>query len=60
NILICEFTNPVHSSVTPKLSEFLAKQGVHWNVFKSAHRPISEPHNRQGTPLLAERNERQA
>jgi hypothetical protein len=49
----CEFTNIVHSSSTPELLESLAKQGIPWEVFKAARKPVSEAHNRQETPLFA-------
>jgi hypothetical protein len=56
----CEFTNTVHSSATPELLEFLAGQGIPWEVFKAARMPISEAHNRQETPLFAKGIERHA
>jgi len=56
----CEFTNTVHSSGTPQLLEFLARQGIPWEVFKAARKPISEAHNRQETPLYAKSIERHA
>ena len=56
----CEFTNMVHSSATPELEEFLGKQGIPWDVFRSARRPVSEAHNRQETPLFARSIERHA
>jgi len=56
----CEFTNTVHSSATPELLEFLARQGIPWEVFKAARKPISEAHNRQETPLFAKSIERHA
>jgi hypothetical protein len=54
----CEFTNTVHSSATPELLDFLAKQGIPFDVFKSGRKPISEAHNRQETPLFAKSIER--
>jgi hypothetical protein len=42
----CEFTSTVHSSATPELEDFLGKQGIPWEVFKAARKPISEAHNR--------------
>jgi hypothetical protein len=54
----CEFTNLVHSTSTPELLEFLAKQGIPWEVFKAARKPVSEAHNRQETPLFAKSIER--
>jgi hypothetical protein len=56
----CEFTNTVHSSATPELEEFLGKQGIPWEVFKAARKPVSEAHNRQETPLFAKSIERHA
>jgi hypothetical protein len=56
----CEFTNTVHSSATPELQDFLAKQGIPWEVFKSARKPVSEAHNRQETPFFAKSIERHA
>ena len=56
----CEFTNTVHSTSTPELMEFLAKQGIPWEVFKASRKPISEAHNRQETPQFAKSIERHA
>jgi len=56
----CEFTNSVHSSATPELEDFLGKQGIPWEVFQAARKPISEAHNRQETPLFAKSIERHA
>lgn len=56
----CEFTNTVHSSATAELLDLLAKQGIPWDVFKSARKPISEAHNRQETPFFAKSIERHA
>ncbi len=56
----CEFTNTVRSSATPELLEFLGKQGIPWEVFQAARKPISEAHNRQETPLFAKSIERHA
>jgi len=56
----CEFTNTVHSTSTPDLMEFLAKQGIPWEVFKAARKPVSEALNRQETPLFAKSIERYA
>src|SRR5262245_11220922 len=56
----CEFTNTVHSSATPELLEFLAKQGIPFDVFRTGRRPTSEAHNRQETPLFAKSIERHA
>lgn len=56
----CRFTNTVHSSATPELRQFLARQGIPWEVFKTARVPVSEAHNRQETPLFAQSIERHA
>ncbi len=56
----CEFTNTVHSIATAELLDSLAKQGIPWDVFKSARKPVSEAHNRQETPLFAKSIERHA
>ena len=56
----CEFTNTVHSSAPPEMLEFLAKQGLAFDVFSAARRPNSEAHNRQETPLFAKSIERHA
>ncbi len=56
----CEFTNTVQSSATPELLDFLGKQVIPWEVFKTARKPISEARNRQETPLFAKSIERHA
>jgi hypothetical protein len=56
----CQFTNTVHSSATPELLDFLGKQGIPLDVFRTARRPMSEAHNRQETPLFAKSIERHA
>ena len=56
----CEFTNTVHSFATPELLDFLGKQGMPWEVFQAARKPISEAHNRQETPGFAKSIERHA
>lgn len=56
----CEFTNRVHSSATPELMDFLGKQGIPWEVFQAARKPVSEAHNRQETPFFAKSIERHA
>jgi hypothetical protein len=56
----CEFTNTVHSSATPELIDFLGQQGIPFDVFRNARRPVAEAHNRQETPLFAKSIERHA
>src|SRR6202035_553383 len=60
NDKMCKFTNTVHSSATPELMDFLGKQGIPWEVFQAARKPVSEAHNRQETPLFAKSIERHA
>jgi len=47
----CEFTNTVPSFATPELMDFLGKQGIPREVFRTARKPMSEAHNRQETPF---------
>jgi len=56
----CQFTNTVRTSATAELLDFLAKQGIPLEVYKSARKPISEAHNKQETPLFAKSIERHA
>jgi hypothetical protein len=56
----CEFTNVVQSFFTPGLLDSLAQQGIPWEVFQAARKPVSEAHNRQETPLFAKSIERHA
>jgi hypothetical protein len=56
----CEFTNTVRSTGTPGLMETLAHQGIPWEVFRAARKPVSEAHNRQETPLFAKSIEKHA
>jgi hypothetical protein len=56
----CEFTNHVRSRATPEFLDFLARQGVPFEVFRTARAPISTAHNRQETPFFAASIERHA
>jgi hypothetical protein len=56
----CEFTNTVQSCATPELLDFLGKQGIPLDVFRSARKPVSEAHNEQETPMFAKSIERHA
>jgi len=56
----CEFVNTVRSSATPQLLDFLARQGIPLDVFRTARQPMSVAHNRQETPLFAKSIERHA
>ena len=50
----------MRQSNTPELLDFLARQGIPFDVFRTARRPMSEAHNRQETPLFAMSIERHA
>jgi hypothetical protein len=56
----CEFTNKVRSRATEEFLDFLARQGVPFEVFRTAREPISTAHNRQETPFFAASIERYA
>jgi hypothetical protein len=56
----CEFTNRVRSRATPEFLDFLNRQGVPFEVFRTAREPISTAHNRQETPFFAASIERHA
>jgi hypothetical protein len=56
----CEFTNTVQSCATPELLDFLGRQGIPLDVFRSARKPISVAHNQQETPMFAKSIERNA
>jgi hypothetical protein len=56
----CEFTNRVRSRATPEFLDFLNRQGVPFEVFRTAREPISTAHNRQETPFFAASIERYA
>ncbi|HEX4164531.1 MAG TPA: hypothetical protein VHZ55_03585 [Bryobacteraceae bacterium] len=54
----CEFTNLVRSSATPEFLEFLHRQGIPFEIFRSGRKPISAAHNRQESPWFAKNIER--
>jgi hypothetical protein len=56
----CEFTNLVHTSATPELLDFLGKQGIPYDIFREARKPMSVAHNREETPGFAKSIERHA
>ena len=56
----CEFTNLVCNSATPELLDFLDRQGIPWEAFLAARKPVSETHHRQETPRFAKSIERHA
>ena len=56
----CEFTNHVRSRATPEFWDFLARQGIPFEVFRTQREPISVAHNKQETPFFAASIERHA
>jgi hypothetical protein len=56
----CEFTNHVRTRATEEFWDFLARQGVPFEVFRTQREPISTAHNRQETPFFASSIERHA
>jgi hypothetical protein len=56
----CEFTNTVRSFTTPEFMDFLGKQGIPFEIFQTARKPMSEAHNRLETPHYARSIERHA
>lgn len=56
----CEFTNTVQSFTTPEFLDFLGQQGIPFEVFQTARRPMTEGHNRVETPHYAKSIERHA
>jgi len=56
----CELTNHVRSRTTPEFWDFLARQGIPFEVFRAQREPISTAHNRQETPFFAASLERHA
>jgi hypothetical protein len=56
----CEFTNHVRSRTTEEFWDFLARQGIPFEIFRTQREPISTAHNRQETPFFAASIERYA
>jgi hypothetical protein len=56
----CEFTNRVRSRATDEFWDFLARQGIPFEVFRTQREPMSTAHNRQETPFFAASIERHA
>jgi hypothetical protein len=56
----CEFTNHFRSSATPEFRDFLARQGIPFDVFAAQRQPMSIAHNKQETPFFAASIERHA
>jgi hypothetical protein len=54
----CEFTNHVRSRATEEFDEFLASQGIPFDVFRVQRQPMSIAHNKQETPFFAASIER--
>jgi len=49
----CELTNHVRSRATDEFLDFLARQGIPFEVFCAQRQPMSTAHNRQETPFFA-------
>jgi hypothetical protein len=58
--MTCELTNSVQSSATPELLEFLAKQGLPFDAFRTSRQASTIAHNLQETPRFAKSIERHA
>jgi hypothetical protein len=56
----CEFTNHVRSRAPDELWDFLARQGIPFEVFRTQRQPMSIAHNKQETPFFASSIERHA
>lgn len=56
----CEFTNHVRSRATDEFLDFLARQGIPFEVFRAQRQPMSIAHNKQETPFFAASIERHA
>ncbi|HEY5760545.1 MAG TPA: hypothetical protein VIU34_32190 [Steroidobacter sp.] len=56
----CEFTNRVRTRPTEQFWDYLARQGIPFEVFRTQRAPISIAHNQQETPFFAASIERYA
>jgi hypothetical protein len=56
----CEFTNRVRTYATEDLLNFLARQGIPFDLFRAQRQPASIAHNQGETPLFAASIERAA
>jgi len=56
----CEFTNHVRTRATDEFWDFLARQGIPFDVFRAQRQPMSIAHNKQETPFFAASIERHA
>lgn len=56
----CEFTNRVRSRATEGFLDYLARQGIPFDVFRALRQPMSIAHNKQETPFFAASIERHA
>ena len=56
----CEFTNRVRTRPTEQFWDYLARQGIPFEVFRAQRAPISIAHNQQETPFFAASIERHA
>ncbi len=56
----CTFTNHVRSRATQEFLDYLARQGIPFELFRDQRRPISTAHNKQETEFFAASIERHA
>jgi hypothetical protein len=56
----CEFTNRVLTRATDEFWDFLARQGIPFEVFRAQRQPMTIAHNKQETPFFAASIERHA
>ncbi|MGO4221730.1 DUF2955 domain-containing protein [Lysobacter sp. TAF61] len=56
----CTFTNHVRSRATEGFLDYLARQGIPFELFRDQRKPISTAHNKQETPFFAASIERYA
>jgi hypothetical protein len=54
----CEFTYHVRTRATDELRDFLARQGISFDVFRAQRQPVSIAHIKGETPLFAASIER--
>jgi len=56
----CEFTNHVRTRATEEFLDFLARQGIPFDIFRAQREPMTTAHNKQETPMFAASIERHA
>ncbi|HEY1140075.1 MAG TPA: hypothetical protein VGE88_07710 [Lysobacter sp.] len=54
----CTFTNHVRTRPTEAFTDYLAKQGIPFELFREQRKPVSTAHNKQETPFFAASIER--